>query len=144
MRIFKVRCRRRRTGQKGFATVEVLVAVAVIVIVGTLGFLTFGNRDTARLRSEAADVALFLQQARLRAAESGQPVAVAFDDRSGALTSGTRSYVLDGGVRGSAAPARLRIAPSGENDGLILTLAAGDARTRVRLDWLTGRVEVGP
>ena len=144
MRIFRAKGPRRRSGQKGFATVEVLVAVAVLVIVGTLGVLTLGNRDSAVLRSEAADVALFLQQARLRAAESGQPVAVVFDDRTNTLISDGRSHVLAPRVSGAAVPARLRISPSGENDGMTLTLAAGEVRTRVRLDWLTGRVEVGP
>ncbi|KIT15864.1 hypothetical protein [Jannaschia aquimarina] len=129
---------RRRT-TRGFATVEVLVAVAVVMFVGTIALLTFGGGDRSRVEAEAAQVALFLQQARLRALESGRAVEVAFVD--GALVAGPARHSPGNGTRIDALRGGTVIRPSGASDGLTLTVRRGEASRVVTLDWLTGRVE---
>lgn len=130
---------RRRPATRGVATVEVLVAVAVVVLIGAVALLGFGGGDRARLDAEAARVALVLQQTRLRALETGRPVEIVLAD--GVLAAGRTRHVVAAGTTASAAPPRAVLHPSGESDaGFALTLRR-DALTRVvELDWLTGRV----
>lgn len=136
------RIRAGRGGAKGFATVEVLVAVAVVVLIGTLSIVSFGGTDRARLNAEAAEVGLFLQEARMRALEGGRPIEIILSAKDGLLVAGPARHVFGRGITVMPEEARLVLRPSGENQGLDLTLARNDAVARIRVDWLTGKVEV--
>ncbi len=135
---------RRRPRARGFTTVEMLVALAVFLLVGTVAIAAFSGGDRSRLRAEAADIALSLQTARLTALESGRPVAVALDSDRGVLTTGTQTRAIRNGTEATAIPARAVIRPSGESEGLRLELRRGSERLAVELDWLTGKVRVVP
>lgn len=133
---------RRRLAAAGFATVEVLVAVAVVILIGTVAILAFGGTDRARLTSEAAEVGLFLQEARMRALEGGRPVEIVLSAKEGILQAGPERHVFARGITVSPDEARVVLQPSGENQGLYFTLARNAETARVSVDWLTGRVEV--
>jgi type II secretory pathway pseudopilin PulG len=135
-----LRARRRRAA--GFTTVEVLVAVAIVILISTLAILGLGGSDRARLTAEAADVGLFLQEARMRALEGGRPIEIVLSAKDGVLVAGAERHVFDRGITVSPEGARLVLQPSGENQGLDLTLGRNNEVAHVRVDWLTGKVEV--
>jgi Tfp pilus assembly protein FimT len=132
----------RRPRARGFATVEVLVAVAVVVLISTLAILGFGGADRARLNAEAAEVGLFLQEARMRALEGGRPVEIVLSAKDGVLVAGSKRHVFRRGITVAPDEARLVLQPSGENQGLDLMLGRNAEMAHVRIDWLTGKVEV--
>lgn len=132
----------RRGGAKGFAAVEVLVAVAIVVMIGTIAILSFGGTDRARVTTEAAEVGLFLQEARMRALEGGRPVEIVLSAKDGVLAAGSARHVFTRGITVAPEEARIVLQPSGENAGLGLTLSRDDAVAHVSVNWLTGRVEV--
>lgn len=136
------RCAARRQGAEGFATVEVMVAVAIVVLIGTLAVISFGGTDRARVTTEAAEVRLFLQEARMRALEGGRPVEIVLSAKDGVLAAGSARHVFSRGITVEPEEARIVLYPSGENAGLGLTLTRDEAVARVSVNWLTGRVEV--
>ncbi|WP_373636826.1 Tfp pilus assembly protein FimT/FimU [Yoonia sp. BS5-3] len=132
----------RRNGSRGFATVEVLVTVAIVILIGSISILAFGRSDRAALQDDVAGIALALQQARLEAAETGRSVAVEFDADDGILRAGRAEHTLSRGVSSTNETTRLQIRPSGENEGLALELVAGEVSRIVELDWLTGQIRL--
>jgi Tfp pilus assembly protein FimT len=132
----------RRRHAPGFATVEVLVAVAILVLISSLAIVSFGGSDRARVTAEAAEVGLFLQEARMRALEGGRPVEIVLSAREGILAAGPAQHSFARGITVQPDTARLVLQPSGESQGLTLVLARDEAQARVTVDWLTGRVEV--
>jgi Tfp pilus assembly protein FimT len=132
----------RPSAAKGFATVEVLVAVAIVVLISTLAIVSFGGNDRSRLNAEAAEVGLFLQEARMRALEGGRPIEIVLSAKEGVLVAGPARHVFGRGITVAPDEARLILQPSGENQGLTFTLARNDAVARISVDWLTGKVEV--
>lgn len=142
--MWKVRSTRRYAQSRGFATVEVLVAVAVVVLVSTVSIMALGQSDRSRLQTDVAAVSLVLQQARLQAAETGRPVAVEYSERDRTIATNRATHVLGRGVTSPNASARIIIRPSGENEGLDLALVAGTLTRSVSIDWLTGQVRVSP
>jgi len=134
--------RARRRTALGIATIEVLVAVAVVLMVGTMGILTFGGNDRGDGRSEAADVALFLQQTRLRALELGRPIEIVLSADDRYLRAGDIHHDFPNDITITPDAAELILEPSGGSDGLVMTLSKGDHAANVTMDWLTGRVVV--
>lgn len=118
------------------------MAVAIVVLIGTLAVLSFGGTDRARLNAEAAEVGLFLQEARMRALEGGRPVEIVLSGKDGVLVAGPARHVFGRGVTATPDEARVVLQPSGENQGLDFMLARGDDVARVSVDWLTGKVQV--
>lgn len=129
---------------RGFATVEVLVTFAIVVLIGAMAITVLGRSDTRMLQSDAARLALILQQARLQAAETGLGVQVIFDAADRALRTPLAIHTLAGGVTTTTPSTTVLIRPSGENEGLDLVLTAGNLRQIVTLDWLTGQVRIAP
>lgn len=132
--------RRRRASNTGFALVEVLVTIAILAIVGSITYASLGQRAPALARSEAGEIALLLQRARLEAAERGRPVEISWDAQTRRFIAGAHSHDLARGVSGPAEPLRLTIAPTGASPGLVFEVTADGYVVTVRLDGLTGRV----
>ncbi len=139
MRMLSVRPSRRRAA-RGAALIEMLVAVAIVVLVGSVAVIGFGGGDRARLGAEAAEVARVLSEGRMRALETGraQPIVLA----EGALTVGPVVHAIDPGIAVTPEEAAFAISPTGASPGLELVLARADFETTVTLDWLTGRVDI--
>lgn len=116
--------------------------MAIFVLVGTLGIVAFGNNDRWRVTSEAADVAVFLQEARTRALETGRPIEIRLSAEAGMLDAGGRQFRFARATNVSPEAARIVLDPSGRSEGLTLALSRNETRKAVRLDWLTGRVVV--
>ncbi|MEM1065498.1 MAG: hypothetical protein AAGJ74_08350 [Pseudomonadota bacterium] len=116
--------------------------MAIFVLVGTIGIVAFGNTDRWRLQSEAANVALFLQEARIRALETGQPIEIRISGDEGILVAGREQHRFARAVGIDPSAAELVLAPTGQSEGLELSLSRNEHRAIVRLDWLTGRVDV--
>lgn len=142
--MWKARSPRRRRAVRGFATVEILVTVAIVILIGSISILALGRSDRAVLQDDVAAIALALQQARLQAAETGRPVAVEYDVDDRTLRAGVAEHTLSRGVTSPNETTSLFIRPSGENEGLILQLVAGDVSRSVELDWLTGQIRLSP
>ncbi len=121
---------------------KVLAAMAIVVLIGTMSFLAFGNQDQRRLNAEAAEVALLLQGARMRALEAGRPIEIVVSSEQRVIDAGGRQFAFDRDVEVSPQSADLILSPSGTSPGLELVLTRNDARKTVTLDWLTGRVAV--
>ncbi|MEJ6402885.1 pilus assembly FimT family protein [Yoonia sp. 2307UL14-13] len=132
----------KRRAARGVATVEVLVAVAIVMVVGTIGVLTFGNTDRAQVRNEAAELGLFLQQTRLRALEGGRPIEIILSGDEGVLQAGGHVFPFSDDIDIAPEAAQLVLAPAGGSDGLVMSLTKGTQSAQVTLDWLTGRVVV--
>lgn len=133
--------RRRSYRSQGYALVEVLAALAIVVMIGTLAFLSFGN-NTRQLDADAAKAALFLQEARMRALETGQAIQIVVSAKDSALAAGPRTLMLDPGLDISPERAEIILFPSGSSEGLELVLTKNEKRKIVSLDWLTGAVRV--
>ena len=133
---------RRRASTRGFSTVEVLVALGIVLLVGTIALTSIGGLERARLRHDTAEIALILNQARLQALEHGQTVDISWSERAGELRVGRQIHVLHAGTEAEVQPTLTRIRPSGESSGLRVTLTRGAFQSVIELDWLTGRVEV--
>lgn len=144
MQMWKVRPHRRPRGALGFAMVEVLVTVAIIVLIGATAIFALGRSDRAQLQNEVAEIALVLQQARLQAAETGRSVEVVYSQQDGSLATPTQQHQFGRGVTSATKSTRILIRPSGENDGLYLVLVAGDFTRSIELDWLTGQIRIAP
>ena len=109
--------------------------------IGVVSFIAFsGGSDRARVQADAAEIALFLQQARLRALETGQAVPVRID--AGKISANQTMLPLSDGMELAPSQARLTLRPSGENEGLELSVTRNGARADISVDWLTGRVTV--
>ena len=130
----------RRRAAQGVATLEVLVAVTIVVMVGTLGILTFGGTDRALVRAEAAETALFLQEVRLRALEVGRPIEILLSPEG--LNAGGIRHDFDPRIDVSPDEAQVILQPSGASGGLTISLQRDDAVATVALNWLTGQVAV--
>lgn len=134
--------RRRSFTTHGYALVEILAAMAIVVLIGTMAFLAFGNQDQRRLDAEAAQAALLLQTARLRALEEGRSIEIVVSARERVLDAGGEQIRFADAVRIQPERANILLEPSGNSDGLQLILSRNEARKAVTLDWLTGRVVV--
>ena len=142
--MWKARSQRRRAAVRGFATVEVLVTVAIVILIGSISILALGRSDRAVLQDDIAAIALALQQARLQAAETGRPVEVEYTVDDKTLRAGVAEHTLSRGVNSPNETTRIFIRPSGENEGLDLQLVAGDVVRSIELDWLTGQIRLSP
>lgn len=129
---------------QGFAAVEMLVTVAIVVLIGAISIFALGRTDKAQLEDDVASIALVLQQARLQAAETGRPVEVIYSQPDLRLSTPTQTHTFGRGVTSPTESATIHIRPSGESEGLDLVLVSGDLTRTVGVDWLTGQVRLSP
>ncbi|MEO0819783.1 MAG: hypothetical protein AAF074_05060 [Pseudomonadota bacterium] len=123
---------------------ELIVAVAVIGLVGTLVLVGTRPSDTALLRNAAGRLAIFFEETRLEAALRGYSIALRYSDDTRTFYAGPRRFTLPAGVEAETGepPLAISLRPSGESGGALVRLSRGGARMAVRLDWLSGAVQV--
>lgn len=150
------RAARRPGRQAGFTLLELMVvlvigAIAYTVILG----VPFRGPSTADLKAAARTVAAGLRQAQTTAMATRRDATLTLDldtrefEVSG--TPGARSLPRDIELKLHTAQAEavsqtkgaIRFYPDGSSTGGRITVASGERKYLVDVDWITGRVSIG-
>jgi general secretion pathway protein H len=145
---------RRKRARRGVVLLDVILALAIIAL-GALVLVPIprGEIGSAELRGEAMRVAAAFRQGRALALRNRGTVDISVDPRSGNVAyEGGADVAIRKGIelvwitsdqcplsRGVRA---LRYLPDGRSCGGVLTLATRTAKIELRVDWLTGRVDM--
>lgn len=147
----------RRAGQLGFTLLELMVVLAVIGLVTGLAVPQFsGSSKSADLGAAAREIAASLRFAGSEAVRRNESIAVVFDLEKRMLRVADeppRELAPDLLMQLYTAKSELvsdtvgsvRFFPDGSSTGGRMRLARSDnedARVDIRIDWLSGRVEV--
>lgn len=141
--------------QRGMTFLEILVVMALMALIAGIALPMFGpGVSTSALRSSARQVAAGLRQARSEAVAQRHETFLVIDvagrrfkvDQQGAehhLPDGisiklftAQNDLVDANV------GAIRFFPDGGSNGGRVTLAAGERKFEVDVDWLTGRVAI--
>lgn len=142
--------RRRR----GFTLLEILVVLALMSLMYALVPPLFSAGGTTELRAAARQLAAGLRKARGHAIASREEATLTVDVEK-------RRFKVAGDVREYALPASadlkvftaqsevvredvatIRFYPDGSSTGGAVTVARGETKFRVDVDWLTGNVAI--
>ncbi|WP_043739548.1 GspH/FimT family pseudopilin [Thioalkalivibrio nitratireducens] len=141
--------------RRGFTMIELMVVLVILSVGLVLVVPRFdGALAGLEIKGAARDLASGLRYARGRAIASGEPVGLFVDVEQGLYWIGddARQRKLPGGIDlrmvtgttevvGDSVGA-ITFFPDGSATGGRLTLAAGQRRYRVDVQWLTGRVGI--
>ena len=144
-------------GQGGFTLIEIVCVLAIIGLLAALALPMF-PRDTPRARLEgyAMQIATMLKGDRTAAMRAGKPVSTAIDADALAITSGWTGERLrlpaDVGFKalmaktcaGKRAGASIDFFPTGMSCGGAIDVWRMETGYEVRVNWLTGGVEIVP
>lgn len=148
---------RNRPGEAGFTLLEVVCALLIVAALAALALprIPLGT-SRPRLEAYAVEAAALLKADRAAAVRQGRFVATDVDAPAGRLRSGAsgRTVRLPRDVRiaallprqcdGRMVRGEIGFFPSGMSCGGVVTLARGAATYEVRVNWLTGGVEIVP
>ena len=144
-------------GQTGFTLLEMVCAMALIAILAAV-LLPIAPRNTsrARLQAYALETATLLKSDRNAAIRAGADVTTLVDAPSRAIRSGATSQTIriPDDVRFDALLPRtcqqravlstISFFADGMSCGGAITLARLDMAYEIRVNWLTGRIEIVP
>lgn len=144
-------------GQTGFSLMEMVCAMALIAILAAV-LLPMAPRQTsrARLQAYALETATLLKSDRNAAIRAGADVSTLVDAPSRAIRSGATSQTIriPDDVRFDALLPRtcqqravlstISFFADGMSCGGAITLARLDMAYEIRVNWLTGRIEIVP
>jgi general secretion pathway protein H len=144
-------------GQTGFTLLEMVCAMALIAIIAAV-LLPIAPRHTsrARLQAHALETATLLKSDRNAAIRVGADVSTLVDAPSRAIRSGATSQAIriPDDVRFDALLPRtcqqravlstISFFADGMSCGGAITLARLDMAYEIRVNWLTGRIEIVP
>ena len=159
LRILKARCADSDAGaaspQAGVILLDMVLAMAVFALLALLVLPMLPRGTTgSRVGAYAAEIAALLKIDRSAAARSGREVATSVDVASRRIASGSsrRTVTLPDDVTVdvvastlcTAAPGRFAIvfAPDGRSCGAVIRLVKGERDWRIRINWLTGFINV--
>jgi general secretion pathway protein H len=139
----------------GFTLIEMVCALAIVAAVACLALPAI-PRATSRPRLEgyAIETAALLVGDRSAAIRRGSPVATRLDGVGGVIRSGAgdatvrlpADVAFDALVaetcEGRPSADTIQFLPDGMSCGGAIFLGRGDARFEIRVNWLTGAVEV--
>ena len=144
---------RPRDGSAGYVLIELVAALALIGLLILLAFpaLTPATNQS-RFRALSTSTATLLRDTRTDAIARGGEAYAVFDRRRRTIQAGKHlvSVPVDvdvgllAGSRCVASGDRIQIVfrADGTNCGGVFRFARGDRATRVRVNWLTGHVEI--
>ena len=144
-------------GQTGFSLLEMVCAMALIAILAAV-LLPIAPRQTsrARLQAYALETATLLKSDRNAAIRAGADVSTLVDAPSRAIRSGatSRTIRIPDDVRFDALLPRtcqqravlstISFFADGMSCGGTIALARLDMAYEIRVNWLTGRIEIVP
>jgi general secretion pathway protein H len=149
------RTRGARRDAPGVTLLELLIVLVLMGLIAALTIPTFsGGVSTTELKSAAREVAAGLRLARGQAIAQKAEAALELDvaARSFRVPPDTRLHALPAGIDLKLFTAQrdlvndkigaIRFFPDGGSNGGRITLAAGERKYDVDVDWLTGRVAI--
>lgn len=141
-------------GAHGFSMLELMVVVLIMAVVATIVVPTVGGVSTAELKSAAREIAAGLRFARGQAVVQRSEAVLLIDVEARAFTvppdarvhrlpekMDVKLYTAQRDLVGDNIGA-IRFFPDGGSNGGRITLAAGERKYNVDVDWLTGRVAI--
>ena len=149
--------RRRRAAQRGVILLDLVIAVALLSLLILLVLPGISTRTSpARLGAYASEVAAVLKTDRSAASRSGREVATKVDMISRQIVSGssarmvslpqdvTLDLVASDSCRSAGNDFAVVFAGDGRSCGAVINLASGRLNWRIRINWLTGFIDVVP
>ena len=146
---------RRRARSRGVTLLELLIVLVIMGFVAALAVPVFsGSVSTTDLKVAAREVAAGLRLARGQAIAQKQQSVLEIDvtARAFRVLPDPRVHALPAGIDIKLFTAAsdlvndrvgsIRFYPDGGSNGGRITLAAGERRYDVDVDWLTGRVAI--
>lgn len=144
-----------RPGVAGFTLLELLIVLMIMGLVAALTIPTFGSGvSNTALKGAARDVAAGLRLARGQAIAQRTEATLELDvaARSFRVPPDPRVHTLPPGIDLKLFTAQrdlvndqvgaLRFYPDGGSNGGRITLASGERKFDVDVDWLTGRIAI--
>jgi len=144
-----------RFGTAGFTLLELLIVLMLMGLITALTIPVFsGSVSTTQLKSAAREVAAGLRLARDQAIAQKSPTVLELDvtARAFRVLPDPRVHALPSGIDIKLFTAQsdlvndrvgaIRFYPDGGSNGGRITLAAGERKYDVDVDWLTGRVAI--
>ena len=157
MRARRACARRVRRETAGVSLLEVVCALAIVAAIASFALPRVPLGTTrARLEAYALEVAALIKSDRTAALRGGVPVATLVDAPARRIRSGAsgRTVHLPSDVRieatlprycsGRPAGGAIRFFASGLSCGGVVALLRPGAGFEVRVNWLTGGVEIAP
>ncbi len=141
--------------RSGFTLLELLIVLMLMGLITALTIPVFsGGVSTTQLKSAAREVAAGLRQARGQAIAQKAEAVLELDvtGRAFRVLPDPRLHMLPAGIDIKLFTAQsdlvndrigaIRFYPDGGSNGGRVTLAAGERKYDVDVDWLTGRVAI--
>ncbi|MCU0830247.1 MAG: hypothetical protein MUC58_01800 [Rhizobiaceae bacterium] len=148
--------RGKRRPQAGVVLLDVVLALAVMALAALIMVpRPVGGISRADMRLAGSDIATLFRQGRAHAMATGETVDISVDARAGRVNAAFRTsgitlpsgmsadWVASNVCPGSGGGRRdLRFLPDGRSCGAVLTLTGARLSAIIRVDWLTGRVDM--
>jgi len=144
-----------RAHARGLTLIEILIVLSLMAIVAAIAVPMFaGSVSNTQLKSSAREIAAGLRFARSEAIAGKRETVVVYDleRRAFVVDRDPREHALPRGVEMKLTGAQTDIAnehvgairffPDGGSNGGRVTIAAGERKFDVDIDWLTGRVAI--
>ena len=140
--------------QGGLTLIEILIVLAIMAIVTAIAIPVINGVSNAEMRSAARQLASGLRLARSEAVSQRRETFLVIDlaGRRFKVDRDAREYALPRNVELKLFTAQrdlvdektgsIRFFPDGGSNGGRVTLAAGERKFEVDVDWLTGRVAI--
>ena len=142
-------------GERGFTLLEMVCVLAIIALLAAV-LLPFIPRETSRTRLQAyaLQIATLLKVDRVAAISRRTSVATLVDAEARAIRSGATSdsiripddvrfdAILPQTCRRQAALSTISFFANGTSCGGTIALTRFDAGFEIRVNWLTGRIEI--